>query len=197
MGCGHGAAAIVKKDWWTWTGSNRRPLPCHLRNINHLQPFPPETKHLARGPVDSGGRHWAPLGRLDATRTPGLHQWLARGVLSCACGCRLLYLLSAEGDNNRFPYKDDGDGDAADGARHTGSVIDLHLHPNDPRKILTGRKWSLVEPIGGSKLGARDRVRAPKGIRVEERMALCDISNRRLFRFSEYSVRSAQLYPPR
>jgi hypothetical protein len=33
--------------------------------------------------------------------------WLARGVLSCARGCRLLYLLSAEGDNNQFPYKDD------------------------------------------------------------------------------------------
>jgi hypothetical protein len=47
------------------------------------------------------------LGRLDSTRTPGLHKWLARGVLSCARGCRLLYLLSAEGDNNRFPYKDD------------------------------------------------------------------------------------------
>jgi hypothetical protein len=32
---------------------------------------------------------------------------LARGVLSCARGCGLLYLLSAEGDNNRFSYKDD------------------------------------------------------------------------------------------
>jgi hypothetical protein len=25
--------------WWTWSGSNRRPLPCHLRNINHMQTF--------------------------------------------------------------------------------------------------------------------------------------------------------------
>ena len=23
--------------WWTWTGSNRRPLPCHGSQINHLQ----------------------------------------------------------------------------------------------------------------------------------------------------------------
>ena len=60
--------------------------------------------------MDSGGRHGAPLGRLDSTRTPGLHNWLARGVLSCARGCRLLYLLSAEGDNNQFPYKDDAHG---------------------------------------------------------------------------------------
>ena len=29
------------------------------------------------------------------------------GVLSCARGCRPLYLLSAEGDNNRIPYKED------------------------------------------------------------------------------------------
>src|ERR1035438_3626595 len=59
--------------WWTWSGSNRRPLPCHLRNINHLRAFPPETKDLARGLVDSGGRHGAAFGRLDSTWTPGLH----------------------------------------------------------------------------------------------------------------------------
>src|ERR1035438_9596515 len=23
--------------WWTWTGSNRRHLPCHGSQINHLQ----------------------------------------------------------------------------------------------------------------------------------------------------------------
>jgi len=57
--------------------------------------------------VDSGGLHGRLLGRLDSTRTPKLHKWLARGVLSCARGCKLLYLLSAEGDNNRFPYKED------------------------------------------------------------------------------------------
>src|ERR1017187_9468958 len=98
---------VYETFWWTWSGSNRRPLPCHLRIIKHLQAFSPETKDLARGPVDSGGRHGVPFGRLDSTRTPGLHNWLARGVLSCARGCRLLYLLSAEGDNNQFPYKHD------------------------------------------------------------------------------------------
>jgi len=56
--------------------------------------------------VDSGGRHGAPLGRLDSTRTPGLHKWLAHGVLSCARGCGLLYLLSAEGDNILISYKE-------------------------------------------------------------------------------------------
>src|ERR1035441_6367296 len=92
--------------WWSWSGSNRRPLPCHLRNINHLQAFPPETKDLARGLVDSGGRHGAAFWGLDSARTPGLHKWLARGVLSCARGCRLLYLLSAEGDNSRLVLVD-------------------------------------------------------------------------------------------
>jgi hypothetical protein len=55
-------------------------------------------------PVDATGRLlgvWTPRGLQDS------NTWLARGVLSCARGCRLLYLLSSEGDNNRFPYKDD------------------------------------------------------------------------------------------
>jgi hypothetical protein len=29
--------------WWTWSGSNRRPLPCHsipINKINNLQPVP-------------------------------------------------------------------------------------------------------------------------------------------------------------
>ena len=47
------------------------------------------------------GRVWTPRGLRDSTHG------LARGVLSCARGCGLLYLLSAEGDNNRFAYKDD------------------------------------------------------------------------------------------
>ena len=54
--------------------------------------------------MDATGRLlgvWTPRGLRDST--PGL----ARGVLSCARGCGLLYLLSAEGDNNRFPYKED------------------------------------------------------------------------------------------
>lgn len=28
---------MFEKFWWTWTGSNRRPLPCHGFGINHLQ----------------------------------------------------------------------------------------------------------------------------------------------------------------
>ena len=64
---------MFEKFWWTWTGSNRRPLPCHLRNINQLRGFLPETKDLARGILDASGRHGATFGRLDSTRTPGLH----------------------------------------------------------------------------------------------------------------------------
>ena len=54
--------------------------------------------------MDATGRIfgvWTPRGLRDSTHG------LARGVLSCARGCRLLYLLSAEGDDNRFPYKED------------------------------------------------------------------------------------------
>ncbi len=54
--------------------------------------------------MDATGRLlgvWTPRGLRDSTHG------LARGVLSCARGCGLLYLLSAEGDNNRFPYKED------------------------------------------------------------------------------------------
>jgi hypothetical protein len=35
------------KGWWTWTGSNRRPLPFHVRNINDLQASQQKTKDLA------------------------------------------------------------------------------------------------------------------------------------------------------
>src|SRR5450759_3393731 len=49
-----------------------RPLPCHLRNINHLRTLPPETKDLAHGDLDAGGRHGAILRRLDSARTPAL-----------------------------------------------------------------------------------------------------------------------------
>jgi predicted lysophospholipase L1 biosynthesis ABC-type transport system permease subunit len=51
----------------------RRPLPCHLRNINHLQTLLRRTKDLAREKLDAGGRHGATFGRLDSARTPGLH----------------------------------------------------------------------------------------------------------------------------
>jgi hypothetical protein len=43
--------------WWTWSGSNRRPLPCHLRNINHLQAGTPENTRLS---VTRLGRQWMP-----------------------------------------------------------------------------------------------------------------------------------------
>jgi hypothetical protein len=65
--------------WWTWTGSNRRPLPCHLRNINHLQAGTPETQDLAKRGVEAGGRHGAAFCGLDSARTPGLHTGLALG----------------------------------------------------------------------------------------------------------------------
>src|ERR1039458_2509073 len=86
---------MFEKFWWTWSGSNRRPLPCHLRNINHLQTLPPETKDLARCLVDAGGRHGTPFGHLDSTWTPGLHarngtlRALTRAVAS-HCDCCLL-----------------------------------------------------------------------------------------------------------
>ncbi len=69
--CGN-CAGTKYVSWWTWTGSNRRPLPCHLRNINHLQASLAKTKDLA-------ARIWTPFGRqerhfygLDSTRTPGM-----------------------------------------------------------------------------------------------------------------------------
>jgi len=43
--------------WWTWWDSNSRPLPCHLRNINHLRTFWCKTKDLAVGDLDSIGLH--------------------------------------------------------------------------------------------------------------------------------------------
>src|ERR1035437_854880 len=80
-----GGSGLLGGSWWTWTGSNRRPLPCHLRNINHLRTLPPETKDLAHGDLDAGGRHGA------AFRASGLHAdsrdstpELERGVLSRA-----------------------------------------------------------------------------------------------------------------
>src|SRR4051794_22637488 len=39
--------------WWTWTGSNRRPLPCHVRNINDLQASRRKTKDLAERQLDA------------------------------------------------------------------------------------------------------------------------------------------------
>ena len=89
-----GGLQVFKGFWWTWSGSNRRPLPCHLRNINRLRTLPPETKDLARGLVDSGGRHGVVLRRLDSTRTPGLPRtgwhvacFPARAVAGCSICC--------------------------------------------------------------------------------------------------------------
>jgi hypothetical protein len=81
--------------WWTWSGSNRRPLPCHLRNINHLQAGTPETQDLAQADLDAGGRHGRGFHNLESTRTPGLHArgWHAacfsRAVVG-QCDCCLL-----------------------------------------------------------------------------------------------------------
>ena len=61
---------MFEKLWWTWTGSNRRPLPCHLRNINHLRTLSLETKDLTRGDLDASGRPGATFGRLDSTVLP-------------------------------------------------------------------------------------------------------------------------------
>src|ERR1035437_7009878 len=85
-----GGSGLLGGSWWTWTGSNRRPLPCHLRNINHLRTLSPETKDLAHGDLDAGGRHGATFGRLDSTRTPGLHTGNWPVACSYARGCRQL-----------------------------------------------------------------------------------------------------------
>ena len=89
-------------------------------------------KDLARGLVDSGGRHGAAFGRLDSTRTPGLHIGDWHAACSSARGCGLLHLLSAEGDNNRFPYKDDAHGGQS-GRRG---------QPGGPRRPLSNVKTS-------------------------------------------------------
>ena len=57
--------------------------------------------------MDAGGRRGAAFGRLDSTRTPGLLTGDSHAACLPARGCGLLSLLSAEGDNNWFPYKDD------------------------------------------------------------------------------------------
>jgi len=44
---------LACEEWWTWRDSNSRPLPCHLRNINHLQTAALKTKDLAGGGVDA------------------------------------------------------------------------------------------------------------------------------------------------
>ena len=59
-------------------------------------------------PQGGFGAFWTPRGLQDSTRG------LARGVLSRARGCGLLYLLSSEGDNNRFPYKESAHGKGGD-----------------------------------------------------------------------------------
>jgi hypothetical protein len=58
-------------------------LPCHLRNINHLQTFSRKTQDLAQSDLDASGRHRAAYFSLDSIRTPGFPE-LACGVLSRA-----------------------------------------------------------------------------------------------------------------
>jgi hypothetical protein len=65
------------KLWWTWTGSNRRPLPCHLRKYNEIRESARKTKDLARSDLDAGGRHgrffrlWTPRGLRRFTTKKG------------------------------------------------------------------------------------------------------------------------------
>jgi hypothetical protein len=61
---------------------------------------------------------------------------LARGVLSCARGCGLLYLLSAEGDDNQFPYKEDA---------HRDVVQRTHARLRSAHHFLP---WQSREPCG-------------------------------------------------
>jgi hypothetical protein len=56
--------------------------------------------------MDAGGRHGATFGRLDSTRTPGLHTGDWHAACFPARGCKQFRLLSG-GDNNCFLYKDD------------------------------------------------------------------------------------------
>ena len=93
---------MFERFWWTWSGSNRRPLPCHLRNINHLQTLPAKTKDLEQHDLDAGGRHGATLGRLDSTRTPGLHarNGTRRALTRAVAGTSRV--SSAGEDNNWF-----------------------------------------------------------------------------------------------
>src|ERR1035437_1745186 len=98
-----GGSGLLGGIWWTWTGSNRRPLPCHLRNISHLQTVWRKTKDLARGDVDSGGRHRRLSGLLDFA--PGCHSERAQRVppraVASRCDCCLL-----EETTFWFPYKE-------------------------------------------------------------------------------------------
>jgi hypothetical protein len=68
------------------------------------------------------GRRWTPRGAFLGVWTPrglqdSIHTGLACGVLFRARLRAALYLLSAEGDNNRFPGKDDTHVVTADGHR--------------------------------------------------------------------------------
>ena len=73
MSSANGRELPSEMFWWTWSGSNRRPLSGHLKNINRLQPFLPETTDLAEGDWDAMGRHgaafrvWTPRGLQDFT----------------------------------------------------------------------------------------------------------------------------------
>jgi hypothetical protein len=65
-----GRRQVFEKSWWTWTGSNRRPLPCRLRNINHFQTLLAKTKASRLRIWTPFRRHGAPFPALDSVRTP-------------------------------------------------------------------------------------------------------------------------------
>src|ERR1700683_5432886 len=88
--------------WWTWSGSNRRPLPCHGRNINGLQTAWRKTKDVATGGLDASGRQ-ADSGLQETARC-----MLSRAVASRRVSCLL------EQTRNDFCislYKDDAHGE--------------------------------------------------------------------------------------
>ena len=87
--------------------------------------------------MDSVGRHGATFGRLDSTRTPGLHTGDWHAACFPARGCGLLYLLSAEGDNNQFPYKDD----AHVGSKNGYYRIDKSIRKRTNQPIGSVDRW--------------------------------------------------------
>src|SRR5271168_5381167 len=98
---------MFEKFWWTWTGSNRRPLPCHLRNINDLQTSPLKTRDLPEGTLDAGGRHGAVFTVLDSARTPGLPSETALRVPSRARLPAVVIVVCWRRQQFHFPNKGD------------------------------------------------------------------------------------------
>ncbi len=87
-----------------------------FKKYHHLQPISPETQDLAAVELDAGRRHRAVFGRLDSTRTPGLHtgDWHAacpRARLPAVLICCLV-----ETTTFNFPHKDDAHVEVVAGA---------------------------------------------------------------------------------